>query len=85
MPPRNQSQSLDRPGKAVGQEVPAEPEIMTPGQVMEYLEISLRTYQRHIAKGYLVPAYRTRGGWRRFRRSDIEALQRDGRYGSAIS
>lgn len=52
-----------------------EADLMTPSQVRERLGISLRTYQRYVASGLLVPAYRPPGGWRRFSRSHVEAVR----------
>jgi excisionase family DNA binding protein len=54
----------------------ADDDVMTPGQVAAFFRVSLKTLHRWDKTGVL-PAFRTRGGHRRFRRSDVERAVAD--------
>jgi excisionase family DNA binding protein len=49
------------------------PELLTIGEAAEYLSVSTQTVRRWADAGSL-PAIRTPGNQRRFRREDVEAL-----------
>lgn len=51
-------------------------DVLTVADVLRLPGVSRGALRRWEEWGYLVPAYRTPGGWRRYRRTDVEALQR---------
>ena len=52
-----------------------ERDFLTPGQVAELLHVSPKTVSRWASQG-LLPCLVTLGGHRRFRRSDVERIER---------
>lgn len=50
-------------------------DLLSPAQAADELGVSLRTLDRYVAQGRIVPA-RTPGGHRRFRRADLARLLR---------
>lgn len=51
------------------------PDLLTPGEVMRRLNVSRKTVDRYRRSGSL-PAIKLPGGHARFRREDVEAIER---------